>query len=274
MAGRSMCRAMPMLAAISLVLCGCATPGKETKQTVRIETPGCALANCELSNDRGHWRVSPAPGNVELTTSRQPLEVRCNAGGGVLGRGSAGSSTASNTGAGVIAGGVAGGAVGAAAGAAALAFIPPLGVIIVLSSVAAGAATGDVIESSQGVLRYPDLITVPMHCAPPAILSTARTAGAAWGLGIRGLLPAATREAGAGERSAVLVTSVLAEGAAATAGLRAGDVIVAADGQALVDAADFEVRLLALPPGTSLELRVWRDGQWVNVRATRVALAP
>jgi serine protease Do len=77
-----------------------------------------------------------------------------------------------------------------------------------------------------------------------------------------------------GERGAVLVTSVAAGGRAAAAGLRNGDILLAADGQDLGDAADLEERVLVLPTGAPLALRVWRDGQILVLVLTRPPAAP
>jgi S1-C subfamily serine protease len=176
------------------------------------------------------------------------------------------------TGVGAVTGGVVGGAaVGVAVGTAALAYIPVLGVIAVLGGVAAGAAAGQTMEAGRQSIRYPELISMPMNCTvAPAI----PTADSSLGLGIRGLLPAQAQAAGAGERSAVLVMSVAAGGRAAAAGLRSGDILLAADGQALRDAADLEERVLALAPGTPLALRVWRDGQLLELVLRRAAAPP
>jgi hypothetical protein len=194
------------LVAAGLALQGCASPGRPAMQTVRVETPGCALVSCELSNDQGTWQLPRTPGMVTLTTSHAPLKVSCRAEGGAQGSTGATSSVPSPSGAGAVTGGVVGGAaVGVAVGAAALSFIPVLGVITVLSGVAAGAATGQAVESRQQSIRYPELISVPMYCSDTAAATP--PAGAALGLGIRGLPLIEARAAGLGERSAVLVTS-------------------------------------------------------------------
>ena len=259
-------------AVFGLLLQACASPGTPVTQTVRVETPGCALVACELSNDRGHWSLPRTPGTVTLITSHEPLKLSCRADDGVLASAGLASSTASPTGAGAVTGGVVGGAaVGAAVGTAALAYIPVLGVIAVLGGVAAGAAAGQTMEAGRQSIRYPELISLPMNCA---VATAMLPAGASLGLGIRGLLPAQAHAAGAGERSAVLVTSVAVGGRAAAAGLRSGDILLAADGQALRDAADLEERVLALAPGAPLALRVWRDRQVLELVLTRAAAAP
>ena len=61
-----------------------------------------------------------------------------------------------------------------------------------------------------------------------------------------------------------------ADSLAAAAGLRSGDVLLAADGQNLGDAADLEERVLALAPEAPLALRVWRQGQTIDLVLTRL----
>jgi S1-C subfamily serine protease len=163
-----------------------------------------------------------------------------------------------------VGGAVGGAAVGATFGAAALAFIPVLGAIMLVSGVVAGAAAGQAVESHGRALAYPELISVPMVC--PVKITTLRRAR--FGLEVRGLSKAQAREAGLGERSAMLVTDVAGSGPAAVAGLRNGDLILSAAGQDLEDAAELEERLLALAPGALMALRVWRDGQVLELVAT------
>lgn len=262
MLGHSGVRGMAALVALSLVIQGCASSGVPAVQTVRVETPGCSAAACELHNDRGSWQLQSTPGAVTVATSSAPLQVSCRAIGGALGAVGAPSSTPATTGAGAVVGGAAGGAaVGAAFGAVALAFIPVLGAIVLVSGVAAGAATGQAVESHGRALAYPELISIPMVCA----VNVATAYLAPLGLDVRGLSKAEAREAGLGERSAVLVTDVADGSRAAVAGLRSGDVILSAAGQDLKDAAGLEERMLALAPDTSIALRVWRDGQLMEL---------
>jgi regulator of sigma E protease len=63
---------------------------------------------------------------------------------------------------------------------------------------------------------------------------------------------------------------VLPDGAAKRAGLRAGDLIIAANGRKLVDSLQF-VELVRASPGKILELDVVRDGASLVVRVTPVA---
>jgi hypothetical protein len=261
------------LAALSLVLQGCASPGVSVTQTLRVETPGCERASCELVNDRGKWLLEQTPGEVALTTSSAPLQVSCRAGEGPRWDTGVSSGVSPTTGAGAVAGGVAGGAaVGAAVGTMALSYIPALGAIAVISGVAAGAATGQAAEASRRAIRYPDVITVSMSC--PAAAVPPRPGSVTLGLGVRGLPPAQTLAAGAGERGAVLVTGVADGGPAAKAGLRVGDILLAADGHDLHDAADLEELVRALAPGRALTLSVWRAGQLLSLALTLPAAVP
>jgi len=158
---------------------GCATPqhppvqgpllGASVQQTVTVETPGCAVVSCELGNDKGTWTVPSTPGTVTLTTSRQPLDVSCRADSGVLAGLASPSTRPAPSGTGAVAGGAVGGAaVGAAVGGVALSFIPVLGVIAVVTGVAVGAASGQVVEAAQQPLLYPNRIVLAMDCAPRA----------------------------------------------------------------------------------------------------------
>jgi S1-C subfamily serine protease len=155
-------------------------------------------------------------------------------------------------------------------GATALAFIPVLGAIILISGVAAGAATGQAVESHGRALAYPELISIPMAC--PLQIATVRPAPL--GLEVRGLSKAEAREAGLGVRSAVVVTDIAGSGRAALAGLRSGDIILSAAGDDLKDAAEFQERLLALAPGVPMELRIWRDGRVLELLLAPAPAAP
>lgn len=255
---------------------GCASPGQPTTQTIRVETPGCARAICELSNDLGIWRLSEVPGEVTLTPSREPLKVSCRANDGMVGRSDVLSALPNPTGAGAVAGGAVGGAaVGAAFGAAALAFIPPLGVVVVLSGVAAGAAAGQAVEEQQREARYPTLISIPMYCPPSdptAVPSVPRAA--VLGLSVRGFLPDEARAVGLGGRSAVLVTAVIEGGRAAAAGIRSGDIVLAVDGQPVNDATALEERMRAIPASSPARLRLWRQGGEIELVLLRSEITP
>jgi hypothetical protein len=277
MALRPHLRVTAAAAALSLVVPGCATPGQPVTQNVKVETPGCLQVTCEVSNDRGSWQIARTPGAVTLTTSQAPLKVSCRADDGALGNTNMPSAApASTTGAGAVTGGLIGGAAaGAAFGTVALTFIPALGAVILLTGVAAGALAGQTAESGLRPIRYPDLISIPMYCGPaPTPAQAAAVAALPLGLKISGLPSARARELGLGERGAVLVDTVDAGGRAESAGIRAGDIILAANGDPLGDATDLEERLVKLVSGSALTLRIWRQGQILELVLRRPPVAP
>jgi hypothetical protein len=255
-----------VVVALSLVTQGCATPGQPITQTVKVETPGCLQVTCELSNDQGRWLIARTPGAVTLTTSQAALKVSCQADDGATGSAGSPSSLPPMTNTGLLAGGVVGAGAGAALAAPALAFIPPLGVVILLSGVAAGMVAGQAMESGQRGMRYPDLIRIPMHCGPAATPAEAAAAAAMpLGLNIRSLPAPRARELGIGEQGAVLVDSVDVGGRAEAVGLRDGDLILAANGEPLGASADLEDRVAKLAAGSALTLRIWRQGQFLEL---------
>jgi hypothetical protein len=251
---------------------GCAVhgSGQPTLQTVRVETPAHPGARCELSNDVGQWVVPATPGSVEVQTSLQPLRVACRAEGGSSGSAGAAATAGRTGGGGALAGGVVGSvAMVAAVGPASFALFPVMTAVAVATGAAAGAATGQTVEARQRKLRYPDTITVVLVAlAPPGA-----AAPAALGLTVRGL---SATEAGARgvERRAVLVTQVAAGGVAHTAGARVDDVVLAAGGVEVFDAADLEERVRQRTAGTLLQLTVRREGRTIELVAALPAAAP
>jgi S1-C subfamily serine protease len=243
------------------MLVGCASPGTSVTQTVRVETPGCALATCELHNDRGQWRLASTPGQVSLATSAEPLRISCSSTAGGLSTASAAGSARPLSASGAVVGATAGAVTaGAAFGATALAFIPVLGVAILVTGAAVGAGAGHAITASARALSYPELISVPMSCSAPAMTGALGLAGPKLGLQVRGLPVAEGIAAGIGERGAVWVLAVAEKSPAAVAGLRSGDILLSANGHDLLDASMLEEALQTETDGTPLRLQVWRDG--------------
>ena len=72
----------------------------------------------------------------------------------------------------------------------------------------------------------------------------------------------------------MLLISVAEGGAAAAAGLRSGDLILAAGGRNVGDAAALHELLKSVPPGTPLPLRLWRNGQAIELSVIRPEAAP
>lgn len=73
-----------------------------------------------------------------------------------------------------------------------------------------------------------------------------------------------------GRKSAdgVLVNEVMADGPAAKAGLRQGDVVVTMNGQSIKDPRDLATQVAALKAGDSAKLGIWRDGRERNLTVT------
>jgi|TARA_B110000977_G_scaffold64975_1_gene88550 Do/DeqQ family serine protease len=73
---------------------------------------------------------------------------------------------------------------------------------------------------------------------------------------------------GLNNKSGVLVAGVLKQGPAATAGVIPGDVITAIDEQPVASVADLLGLVSELTPGTSSQLKIWRDGkaQLISIR--------
>ncbi len=71
------------------------------------------------------------------------------------------------------------------------------------------------------------------------------------------------------ERSdGAVITEVVPGSAAEAAGLRAGDVVIALDGEPVRDAADLRNEIGLLPPGERVKLEVLRNGRRLTVEAT------
>jgi S1-C subfamily serine protease len=66
----------------------------------------------------------------------------------------------------------------------------------------------------------------------------------------------------------VLVDEVSSGSAADQAGIEVGDVIVSFDGEAVADIGQLQVKVINTPPGTSVEIRVFRDGEPLTISAT------
>jgi hypothetical protein len=119
---------------------GCASPGASTTQLVRVETPDCDLALCELSNDKGHWTVTSTPSTVSITTSSQPLEIACRTTGmGTPSMPARVPSAIDERGkAGAVAGGVAGAGTSAAIVAPLAVLVPPVAPLVLMFVVGRG----------------------------------------------------------------------------------------------------------------------------------------
>lgn len=253
-------RRLACLVALLAALPGCGTTGQPVQQSIWIETPDCASASCELRNDRGQWTLERTPGRVTVTKSSAPLEVVCRAGEQVHRSESTPSKERPVSGGGMVAGAaIGGGAMGAAtAGAAAVGMAPVAALLIVVAALT-GAGLGYAVEAESGVLAYPERVVVPLRCEPAAE-DRPRI-----GVTVRGLTDEEARRVQVPAGSA-LVVAVAESSRAAAAGLRAGDVVLRANGVPIDSAAGLETLVRALAPESALTLQVRRDGALVEVR--------
>ena len=81
------------------------------------------------------------------------------------------------------------------------------------------------------------------------------------------LLGVSTSPTAANEDPGVVVNQVSDGSAAATAGIRVGDVIVSFDGDAVADIRQLQVKVINTPPGTSVSIDLLREGASVTVEA-------
>jgi serine protease Do len=88
------------------------------------------------------------------------------------------------------------------------------------------------------------------------------------GVQIQAITPEIARSLGRSDTSGVIVAAVAANGPAAKSGLRQGDVILSVDGTTLIRTRDLPVAVANAQAGRILRLRVWRDGEEFEIRAT------
>ena len=98
------------------------------------------------------------------------------------------------------------------------------------------------------------MVSVALSCKAPGHTVAALRPAPRFGVVFRGLSVSDAKALGVGERGAVLVTDVAPGSLAAAAGLRSGDVLLAANGRLLIDAGQLEVLAAALTPGSALDL--------------------
>ena len=248
------------LVALAALLAACGTPSlaPTTTQRLRVETPGCASAQCTLSNDCGHWTVTPVPGEVEVTVSARPLEVACHAREQSAGASVPAAPRRDISRAGTAGGGAIGAGTGVAAGAPLLAtpYAPLVGIFGLYGAIV-GAGTVRAIDASTRGVAYPSPLVLPFLCDPAGIDAAVLNAAP---LGI------AVRAAVAGEPQAAAVVSVLAAGGVgARAGLRVGDAIIDAGGRPIDGPAALEDAVRRRPASAAFVLGVLRADARITV---------
>lgn len=100
------------------------------------------------------------------------------------------------------------------------------------------------------------------------ILASGRVSHAWLGARVQDLTPALAQARGLDLPDGALVVTVVPGSAAAKAGLKAGDVVTHANGEALVRSGDLISRISRASPGDVLLFKVWRDRRMLEFPAT------
>jgi len=93
------------------------------------------------------------------------------------------------------------------------------------------------------------------------LLGTGKVHRGQLGLTVQPVTSDIASKAGLKDTRGILVNSVQPSGPAERAGIRAGDVITALNGQPIDDPNSFRNRVASTPPGTEVKLSIVRDGQ-------------
>jgi serine protease Do len=109
-------------------------------------------------------------------------------------------------------------------------------------------------------------IDVALH-AKDQIVRTGKVEHAQLGVEIQSLTPELAASFNRPDASGALVAQVVPDSAAAHAGLRPGDVILAYNHEPVIDAGDLSAKVGMAAPGNSATLGVWRDGKAVTLEA-------
>ena len=85
------------------------------------------------------------------------------------------------------------------------------------------------------------------------------------GVHIQDVTPGLAKEFGLNQGGGVLIGDVSPDTPAAKAGLKKGDVVLAVDGEPIQAANQLQVRISQMAPGTSVKMKIWRDGRAQDV---------
>jgi serine protease Do len=91
------------------------------------------------------------------------------------------------------------------------------------------------------------------------IVATGKAQHARLGVTVQDLNQTLADSFGLGRPDGALVVTVVPDGAAAAAGLRAGDVVTDVDGEPILRSGDLSSRIGMAVPGESVRLKIWRD---------------
>jgi serine protease Do len=112
---------------------------------------------------------------------------------------------------------------------------------------------------------------VPTNMARPVmeqILKQGKVIRGYLGVNIQTITPELAKSFGSKTTQGALISDVVPDGPAAKAGLRRGDIVLAVDGEPVLDSRRLTLRISQAAPGTAVNLRLLRDGQEQNIRIT------
>jgi serine protease Do len=92
------------------------------------------------------------------------------------------------------------------------------------------------------------------------------------GIGISDITPDEAKYFHVSNASGAVITQVESDSPAARAGLKVGDIITGLNGEAVNDAGELQVAVGQKEPGTTIHLKVMRDGESVNLPVTLEAM--
>jgi serine protease Do len=88
------------------------------------------------------------------------------------------------------------------------------------------------------------------------------------GVHIQDVTPALAKQFGLNQGGGVLIGDVSADTPAAKAGLKSGDVVTELNGEPVNAANQLQVQISQMAPGTSVKMKVWRDGKSQDMTVT------
>jgi hypothetical protein len=224
---------------------GCASIVSGTSQVISVDTPGCAAASCELTNDKGKWFLGSTPGTITVNRAYGPMMVSCKQ-NEVVANGTFNSSTKGMAFGNILFGGVIGAGVDISSGAA---------------------------------YDYPQTMSVPMACAPKSeqVVSNNQRgpdprAKPKLGIKVENVSNAVAAAAGLGSTAGVLVTEVDEAGLGRSMGVKVGQVLVEMNGKRIVNYDALASDLANASELSELEFVVFEGGQRFKVGGKKGAL--
>jgi serine protease Do len=112
---------------------------------------------------------------------------------------------------------------------------------------------------------------VPTNMARPVmeqILKQGKVIRGYLGISIQTMSPELAKSFSSKTTQGALIADVVPDGPAAKAGLRRGDIVLAVNGEPVLDSRRLTLRISQAAPGTAVDLNLLRDGKEQNIRVT------